>query len=160
MRERLLDGPAWYVAGPAIGLIVVALVVTINERLGVVGGYSEVIDRVARRTGSFGWKAFFLFGVVGGGLLFGVLSGGFAAGEEYGWLSRAFGEAGDGAVAAVLLVGGTLIGYGAKTAGGCTAGNGLSGASFGSPASIVATMTFMATAVATAFATSWVFGGS
>ena len=39
-----------------------------------------------------------------------------------------------------------LIGYGSKTAGGCTSGNGLSGTSMLSPASIVATATFFATA--------------
>jgi uncharacterized membrane protein YedE/YeeE len=58
----------------------------------------------------------------------------------------------------VLASGGVLIGLGAKTAGGCTSGNGLSGCSFGSPASFVATGTFMATAVGTAFLLRWLLG--
>jgi uncharacterized membrane protein YedE/YeeE len=45
-----------------------------------------------------------------------------------------------------------LIGYGAKTAGGCTSGNGLGGTSFGSPAGLAATATFMATAVVASLA--------
>ena len=52
-----------------------------------------------------------------------------------------------------------LIGYGAKTAGGCTSGNGLSGTAIGSKASFVATMTFMATAVGVSFLTEALFGG-
>ena len=40
-----------------------------------------------------------------------------------------------------------LVGFGAKKAGGCTSGNGLSGSSFGSPACLAATATFMGTAV-------------
>ncbi|HEY2637044.1 MAG TPA: YeeE/YedE thiosulfate transporter family protein, partial [Solirubrobacteraceae bacterium] len=61
----------------------------------------------------------------------------------------------DPVVAILLLVGGGLIGYGAKTAGGCTSGNGLGGCSLGSPASFVATGTFMALAVGFSFVIRW-----
>jgi uncharacterized membrane protein YedE/YeeE len=55
-------------------------------------------------------------------------------------------------VAGLLLVaGGVLIGFGAKSAGGCTAGNGLSGTSHGSPASFVSMGTFMASAIVVSF---------
>jgi uncharacterized membrane protein YedE/YeeE len=37
------------------------------------------------------------------------------------------------------------MGIGARTAGGCTSGHGLTGVAFGSPASLVAMMTFFAT---------------
>lgn len=33
----------WYIAGPALGLCVVACRLLINGRLGVTGGYSELI---------------------------------------------------------------------------------------------------------------------
>jgi len=46
---------------------------------------------------------------------------------------------------------GVLIGYGAKLAGGCTSGNGLSGNAVLSPASLVATATFFGTAIAVSF---------
>jgi uncharacterized protein len=44
-----------------------------------------------------------------------------------------------------------LIGFGAKTAGGCTSGNGLSGNAMASPASLVATATFFGTAIVVSF---------
>jgi uncharacterized protein len=47
---------------------------------------------------------------------------------------------------------GVLIGFGGKTAGGCTSGNGLSGTAAGSPASLVAFVTFMATAIVVSLA--------
>jgi uncharacterized protein len=156
MRDALLAPPPWFLAGPALGLVVVALLATTNRRLAVLGGYGEVVDRVRGRSGSLGWQAWFLFGIVGGGTLFASVSGGWRAGEGYGWLTRTF-EA-DAAVAVVLLGAGTLIGYGAKLAGGCTSGNGLTGCALGSPASMVATVTFMATAIATAFLTRALVG--
>src|SRR6185437_6770851 len=38
---------AWYVAGPVMGLCVVAVRALFNARLGVTGGFSEVVGRVA-----------------------------------------------------------------------------------------------------------------
>ena len=48
----------------------------------------------------------------------------------------------------VLLAVGVLIGYGARWAGGCTSGHGISGCSAGSPESFAATATFFGVAVA------------
>ncbi|MEA2310419.1 MAG: sulfur transport, partial [Solirubrobacteraceae bacterium] len=80
----------------------------------------------------------------GGGLLFALVSGTLGHGGGYGWLSRSV----DGSLVGPILLGaGVLIGYGSKTAGGCTSGNGLSGTALGSPASFVAFASFMATAV-------------
>jgi uncharacterized membrane protein YedE/YeeE len=59
---------------------------------------------------------------------------------------------------ATLIGAGALIGSGARTAGGCTSGHGMCGMSFGSPASVAATMTFMMTAVATAHVLLWIGG--
>ena len=67
----------------------------------------------------------------------------------FGWLTR---NLDGGLVAVVLVVAGVAIGYGAKTAGGCTSGNGLGGCATGSRASLTATGTFMATAIAVSFA--------
>ncbi len=155
--ELLADRPPWYVAGPCIGLVAVLLLATINGRLGVLGGYSDAVERVARRAPALGWRAWFLVGIVAGAVLFAAAGGGWQAGESYGWLSRAFTGQASLVVPAALFAAGALIGYGAKTAGGCTSGNGLGGCGLGSPASFAATATFMATAIATAFVTSWVF---
>lgn len=153
--ESLLERPPFYVGGIAIGLVVLLTLLTINERLGVSGGFSEVVDRVGRARLDFGWRSWFLFGVVAGGTIFALAAGGDTLGDGYGWLSRAFGSG--VAVGAVLVGGGALIGYGAKVAGGCTSGHGISGNAFASPASVVSTATFMATAIATAFATDWLW---
>jgi len=146
--ELLQDRPAWYVLGPLIGMVVIGLVATINQRIGVLGGYSNVIERATGRTEGLGWKAWFLFGVLGGGLLFRALAGSGAVPDGYGWLTRTFT---DPVAAGVLVLAGAAIGFGAKFAGGCTSGNGLGGTSFGSPASFVATGTFMTTAVVASF---------
>lgn len=153
--EFLLDRPPFFVGGFAIGLVVVLMLATINRRLGVSGGFSEVVEQVGQRSFAFGWRSWFLFGIVGGGALFAVLAGSDTLGDGYGWLTRAFGN--ELAVGAVLVGGGALIGYGAKLAGGCTSGHGISGNAFASPASIVSTVTFMATAIATAFVTDWLW---
>jgi uncharacterized membrane protein YedE/YeeE len=144
----LQDRPAWYVLGPLIGLVVIGLLATINQRIGVLGGYSNVVERATGRRGELGWKAWFLFGVLGGGLLFRLLAGSSTVSDGYGWLTRKFD---DPVAAGVLVLAGAAIGFGAKYAGGCTSGNGLGGTSFGSAASFVATGTFMAVAVGASF---------
>ena len=57
------------------------------------------------------------------------------------------------AIAPILAVAGVLIGYGAKLAGGCTSGNGLSGNAMLSPAALAATGTFFGTAIVVSFVT-------
>jgi hypothetical protein len=150
--EILVERPPWYAAGAAIGITIVATLALLNRRLGVSGGYAEIVDRVRMGSFSFGWQAWFVFGIVGGGLLFSVLSGRWLGGDAYGWLS----EQGDVMTGAILVGAGVFIGYGAKTAGGCTSGHGMSGSAFGSPASLVAAMTFTGTAIGTAFMATWV----
>jgi uncharacterized protein len=152
VQAVLSDRPAWYVLGPLIGLVVLGLLVAINERFGVLGGYSNVVERVTRRSPTFGWKGWLLVGVLGGSLLFRLLAGGGAIPNGYGWLTRTFhGGLQVVVVGALLLVAGALIGFGAKTAGGCTSGNGLGGCSAGSTGSFAATATFMGVAIGVSF---------
>jgi uncharacterized membrane protein YedE/YeeE len=148
----LADRPAWYVLGPLIGLVVLGLLVAINERFGVLGGYSNVVERVTRRSPVLGWKGWLLVGVLGGSLVFRLVAGSGAIPDGYGWLTRTFsGTGGHLAVGGLLVFAGALIGFGAKTAGGCTSGNGLGGCSAGSTASFAATATFMGVAIAVTF---------
>ena len=53
MKEQL----PWYIGGPMLGLCVVAIRGLMNARLGVTGAFSEVIDRVGKRSLSFDWRA-------------------------------------------------------------------------------------------------------
>jgi uncharacterized membrane protein YedE/YeeE len=52
---------------------------------------------------------------------------------------------------AVLFVGGILVGFGTRLAGGCSSGHGLSGCGRLQPVSIVATAVFFGTAVLVSF---------
>jgi uncharacterized membrane protein YedE/YeeE len=141
---------AWYVAGPVLGLCVVAVRVLFNARLGVTGGFSELVGRLSAGSVRFDWRGWFAIGVALGGTIFAVLAGGPDF-DGYGWLTDTFHGDGQIAIPFLLLGAGVLIGYGAKTAGGCTSGNGLSGSSLLSPASLAATATFFGTAIAVSF---------
>jgi uncharacterized membrane protein YedE/YeeE len=143
----------WYLAGPALGLCVVACRLLLNGRLGVTGGYSELVSRLRGRNASFDWRGWLLIGVLVGGTLFALVAGGPDF-RGYGWLTESFADA---AVAPILVAAGVLIGYGAKLAGGCTSGNGLSGNAMLSPAAFAATGTFFATAIAVSFLTEALF---
>ena len=46
MKEQL----PWWIGGPVLGLCVVAIRGLLNARLGVTGAFSEVIDRVGKRS--------------------------------------------------------------------------------------------------------------
>ena len=140
----------WWIGGPIMGLCVVAMRWLMNERLGVMGAWSDVIDTVAAKRLSFGPFGWMLFGIIAGAAAYAVVAGPTFHG--YSWMTDTFhGTAGTLVVVGILLVCGLLIGIGTKIAGGCTSGNGLSGTAMLSPASFVATMTFFATGIAVNF---------
>lgn len=147
---------AWYVAGPVLGLCVVACRLLFNARLGVTGGFSEIVGRLRARQIRFDWRGWFLIGVLLGGGLYALLAGGPDF-HGYGWLTNALHGEARIAIAPILLIAGVLIGYGAKLAGGCTSGNGLTGNAMLSPAGMAATGTFFATAIVVSFVIRWVF---
>jgi uncharacterized protein len=147
----LADRPAFYVIGLLIGLVTVGLMATINVRVGVLGGFSALVERATGRAEGLSWKAWFLFGVLAGALVFRLLAGPAGMPHGYGWLTREFGSDAYLPIGALLALAGALVGYGAKTAGGCTSGNGIGGTSLLSPASFIATGTFMATAIVASF---------
>lgn len=142
---------AWYIAGPILGLCVVACRLLFNGRLGVTGGFSELVGQLSRGRLSFDWRGWFAIGLFAGGAVFALLWGGPDF-HGYGWLTETFTGTSRVWIGPILLGAGVLIGYGAKVAGGCTSGNGLAGVSALSPASVVATATFFAVAIAVSFA--------
>lgn len=146
----------WYIAGPLLGLIIVALRATANRPLGALGGYIDLAEH-AMRPRELGVTAFLMLGVVLGGALFATLNGTFSWTFVYN-VTDPFLPSSPVAQSAVLLLAGVVIGIGARTAGGCTSGHGLCGVSLGSTASLVATMTFFATAVLLTNAMAWFFG--
>ena len=155
IADLLATRPPFYVVGALLGFTVVGLLATTNQRVGAIGGYSALYERASGRARKLGWTAWFLGGIFLGALLFGLLADS-GPGDGYGWLTRTFAE--DWLVGALLIGGGVLIGFGAKSAGGCTSGNGLCGTSLGSAASFVATATFFAVAVGVTFLIDAVIG--
>jgi uncharacterized membrane protein YedE/YeeE len=140
----------WFAGGPVLGLCVVAMRWLLNERLGVSGAFSTVLERVTGRRRTFGTGGSFVLGLLLGALVYALIAGGPDF-HGYGWLTRTFHGGARVWVGVILAAAGVLIGFGAKTAGGCTSGNGLSGNAMTSLASLVATATFFATAIAASF---------
>lgn len=156
MYSALLpDRLPWYIAGPALGLLVVGFFLFTNQPLGATGAYVETARTVRRQQGAVTWRAFYFVGIALGGYVAVQLKDvGFDPRPGYDILV----EEGTGnlglsmPVAAALIFAGALVmGYGARMAGGCTSGHGICGTAQRSPASWAATITFMATAVMTTF---------
>ena len=157
MPDLMPDRIPWYVAGPMLGLLVVGLYAIANRPLGSVGAYIQVLFLGRGQRPPEPWRAWFFGGIFLGGGLAALLRGDWAVGLGYGALEA---ELATPALLLVLLLGGALMGFGARWAGGCTTGHGLCGVSALSPGSIVATGTFMTTAVVVTFLIPWLVGGA
>jgi uncharacterized membrane protein YedE/YeeE len=148
MRTTLDSTLAWWIAGPILGLVIVSFLALASKRFGVLGGVTDLVQGSAEGRGLRSWRTLLLLGIVLGGLGHALLAGAPDAGMSYSWLD---GHLSLGGELAVLFGAGLLIGVGARTAGGCTSGHGLTGSALASPASIVSMMTIMATAIGTTF---------
>ena len=140
---------AWWIAGPILGLVIVGFLGLANKRFGVVGGVTDLVEGSAEGKGLRSWRTLLVLGIVVGGAAYALLAGAPDAGSSYSWLDAHHSLGGE---VAVLFGAGHAIGVGARTAGGCTSGHGLTGSALLSPASIVSMMTIMTTAIATTFA--------
>jgi uncharacterized membrane protein YedE/YeeE len=148
MRGTFDSTLPWWIAGPIIGLVIVALLALANKRFGVVGGVTDLVHGSSEGRGLRSWRTLLVLGMVLGGATHALLAGWPDAGTSYSWLDAHLSGAGE---LAVLFGSGVLIGVGARTAGGCTSGHGLTGSALASPASIVSMTTIIASAVATTF---------
>jgi uncharacterized membrane protein YedE/YeeE len=152
----LLERCPWYIAGPLLGLLLVAFRAALNKPFGALGGFVEIVEKKGAWS-RIGIGGYVLLGTVLGGVLFTLMSGGFHQTPAY---ATVFGSLPTNSLATVglLLGAGMVMGFGACLAGGCTSGHGLTGMSLGSPASIAATTTFFATAVLLANVWFWLAG--
>jgi uncharacterized protein len=146
----------WWLAGPGMGLCVVALYGLANRRLGVSGALLAAVVAPAERWHGERWRVEFLVALVVGAMAYG-LAGSATRLTGYPVLSAALPGWG---LVPLLAGGGLVLGYGARWAGGCTSGHGLSGCAAGSPDSLAATATFFAFAVAVTFAARALSGGA
>lgn len=144
----------WYVAGPLIGLVVPALLVLGNERFGLSENLRHACAMLPSRVPFFryDWRSrggrnlAVALGIVAGGFVGGVpladpdglrlaadtrvalaevglaFDGAFVPLELFG--ASALGQA---STLVFLLVGGALVGFGARYAGGCTSGHAITG---------------------------------
>lgn len=129
------------VGGLLIGLAT-ALMMLFNGRI---AGISGIVGGLLARKGSaeVAGRAMFVAGLLLGPVVYMLATGG------------AFPVRIETSVA-VLLVAGLLVGFGTRLGSGCTSGHGVSGIARLSRRSIVATMVFMGSAMATVFVTGHV----
>ena len=156
MPQILPDRIPWFVAGPLIGLIVVGFYAVLNRRLGVTTAYGSVAYLMVDRARSEGWRVWYFAGLACGALVAILLQGGPRLQVGFGGLGAMLPVA---VLVPVLFGAGLLIGFGARWSGGCTSGHGISGTSSLSVASLAATVTFMATAVAVTLLLNVLTGG-
>jgi uncharacterized membrane protein YedE/YeeE len=156
MLHLLPDPVPWFIVGPLFGLCVVTLYALTNNHLGVSGSYVQVLDKVRGKPVEV-WRVCFLVGLLLGGVLESIVGTDHQLGLAYGRLGQLLPL---GTLVAVLLAGSVLLGFGARWAGACTSGHGITGTATRSPGSIAAIMTFMVTAVAATFALHLATGGA
>jgi uncharacterized membrane protein YedE/YeeE len=126
------------VAGGALIGAATAGLLLVNGRI---AGISGILGGAIKARRGF-WRWTFLAGLVAAGYLalqFNLAQVGSSTGEIP-------------ASIVTLVVAGLLVGFGTAVGGGCTSGHGVSGISNLSPRSIVATVVFIAVAVATVYA--------
>ena len=93
------------------------------------------------------WRIVFLIGLVGGSLLYHFLTG-----VEY--------PPAPNTSLPLLILAGLLVGYGTSLGNGCTSGHGISGLARLSPRSLVATLTFMGSAIVTLYIVKHLLGAA
>ena len=156
MIEFLSQPWPWYVAGPLIGLMVPTLLLLTGKSFGVSSSLRHACAAVLPGRIAYlkynwwkegGWNLAYVFGVLIGGIIAATLLGGnpepiaisqatvvdlqalgitnfegLAPAELFNW-SRLLSLPG----LVVIVLGGFLLGFGARYAGGCTSGHGITG---------------------------------
>lgn len=146
----------WWLAGAGIAFVTLALLWVSGNRLGVSTGFENVCSLVVRAPyfgreairGSNGWRLPLLGGLVLGGFFSAVLGGGWEPTWALGMFDAEIGWGPAGKLA-WMFVGGLLIGFGTRLAGGCTSGHGIFGLSNLELPSLVSTVSFMAAGAVT-----------
>lgn len=139
--------PFW-VAGAAIGVLVVLLAWITGKGFGVSTSYGSFCSLLTsksffkRKPFTERWRLWFALGLPLGGLLSVALSGDLHWKMHIGEFETLFGD-GLAVKAGAMLLGGFLVGYGARWAGGCTSGHAVLGIAQGAKSSLLATVGFM-----------------
>ena len=168
----------WYVAGPIIGICVPLLLLAGNKSLGISSSLREICAAIIPGNVSFlkfNWKAqrwnlIFILGLVVSGFVGGVLlkndeSVNIAASTKEMLIKYGITDQSGIMPASVfnfkslfsvsgfilIVIGGFLVGFGTRWAGGCTSGHGIFGLSTFQLPSLVATIIFFAFGILTSW---------
>lgn len=118
--------------GALVGLAAVLMMMLTGRIAGVVGILGGVLTAPSSDRA---WRFAFIAGLIAAPVIAGMFGRPMASPVMPGW--------------PMIVIGGLLVGFGARMGGGCTSGHGVCGISRLSARSIVATLVFMATAAIT-----------
>ena len=155
--DLLPDRLPWFIAGPFIGLLTVALYAVANKHLGVTTAYLEVMTFLRSPRKAEMWRVWFFIGGFVGTLLAALLRGGPSPNLDYGALSALLPIA---VLVPVLFVGGLVMGFGARWGGGCTSGHGIAGIAILSRGAIVGIAAIVGAAIAWTLILHLITGGT
>ncbi|WP_294297044.1 YeeE/YedE thiosulfate transporter family protein [uncultured Chryseobacterium sp.] len=171
MLEIIKEPWSWYVAGPLIGLTVPALLILGNKSFGISSSLRHICAACIPANLSFfrydwkkeAWNLFFAFGIFLGGIiasLFLMNQGAISVNPNLKAELAAYGITDYSHLVPTqlmnfaslftlrgfitMVVGGFLVGFGTRYAGGCTSGHAIMGLSNLQWPSLVATICFMA----------------
>lgn len=163
LNQLIYESWPWYIGGPLIGIFAITVLLLERKTLGVSSSFEQfcAVAIPAGEKRNFilkdTWQIWFVFGMVLGGFVLytsgltvesiaisadtkAVLTeqgltdlSGYAPKELY---TFAFPQA------IILVIGGFIIGFGARYAGGCTAGHSIMGIAQLAPSSIISTVGF------------------
>lgn len=161
------SGPAWspYLVGALIGVLSMATFYFSDKPIGASTAYARIAGMVGKLVAprhtenlkyyrdtkpKVDWEVMLLVGVIGGAFL-AAWSGGELTGEWLPpmWVAR-FGADSVGLRLAAAFAGGVFMAFGARMAGGCTSGHGISGTLQLSVGSWIAVVCFFVGGITTA----------
>ena len=171
MIEFLRQPWPWYIGGPLIGLAVPALLILTNRKFGISSSFRHVcaatyparLPYFSYNWRSESWNLVFVTGIIAGGFAVYLLTDNSAPVIIHPDLAaelRRYGVTDHRAMVPIelfswdalkdtrsivlLVLGGFLVGFGTRYAGGCTSGHSIMGLSNLQSGSLIATICFMA----------------
>ena len=151
----------WWLGGICIGLLVPLMYYFLNTALGVSSGYGNFLKIIHPSTklkwlnsktykDRFNWRFIFIIGIIIGGFLSARISCMSIVSFEMGLFTEQL----KWSFAAYMLwffAGGTMLGFGARLANGCTSGHSIHGIATGQKSGMIATIFFFSFAAITTF---------